>query len=74
MVFEMNEVITIQGIRELQKKNRLDWPDNWKELIDDYLDKKMKMILVKRKRGMDTTYEESLLMEVHEFLKKVDLT
>ena len=70
----MNEVITIQGIRELQKKNRLDWPDNWKELIDDYLDKKMKMILVKRKRGMDTTYEESLLMEVHEFLKKVDLT
>jgi hypothetical protein len=61
------EIVTIQGIRELKKMDREKWPSNWIELIEGYIETKRNMILTKKDKDIDTSYDEQLLQEAIEF-------
>ncbi len=41
-------------------------PNDWKQLIDNYIARKRKMIFVYRKKGLDTTYNEMLILKAIE--------
>ena len=66
----MNEIMSIKGIRNLKEKPRIEYPENWENMVEYYIQTKKGMIMVKRKRGKETTYDEKLLLEAIEFLEE----
>jgi hypothetical protein len=65
-----DEIITIEGIRKLKKMNRNEWPLNWMQLVENYIDVKRKIILLKKKKGRDISYDKELLQEAIDFYLK----
>lgn len=63
----MDEVILIRRLKEMSK---LDYPEDWEEMVKTYIETKKRMIKLKRKRGLDTSGDEEHLLEAIEFIEK----
>jgi hypothetical protein len=63
------EAISFEGLKKLRKLNPL--PRNWYDLLKRYIEHKRRMILVKRKRNLDTIDDEIMLMRAIEIFEEI---
>ena len=67
----MTESISFDGVEKLRKMKPL--PKNWETLIDKYISIKRFMVSVYRKRGIDTSDNEVMILKAIEIRDEIKL-